>query len=201
MYTKKVVMLCMIILALFVAPLIVPKASAQSFGVSVTPPTQTVGIGEQVTANVTITDMPAPGLYSFQLEVLYNNTLLNATSAQVPSDGFMKPATAGNLFIVLQTFNQTTGLISLAATLLGDEAGKTGTGTLGTMAFTGLAVGNATLEVQNVILVVDTNPVDPTTYTIEDGLIEVIPEFSLIAMMAAFAAMSFAAVKMKKKLN
>jgi hypothetical protein len=202
MFTKKVVALCVIILTLFFAPLIVPNAFAQTFSVYVNPPTQTVGIGEQVTANVSIADISAPGLYSFQLDIHYDNTLLNATGAAIPTENFLKPTTPGNIFIIGPTVNQTLGVISFAATLLGNEAGKTGSGLLGTMTFTGLAVGNATLEIQNMILVDgDGLRIADSSFTSADGLIAVIPEFALIALMAIFAVMSAAAVKMKKKLK
>lgn len=200
MYTKKIAMLCVITLTLLIAPLIAPNAFAQTLSIGISPPTQDVGIGETVTANVTIADVGAPGLYSYQFEVYYDNTLLNGTDVVLPPNHFLKPSNPSLIFSLGPTINQTTGIVSFVVTLMGDEVGKTGSGTLATMTFTGLAVGTANLTIQNLILVYSdgTQPEDGIN---NPGFINVIPEFSLIALMAVFGVMSTAAVKMKKKLK
>ena len=153
MYTKKIAMLCVITLTLFIAPLIAPNAFAQAWSIGISPATQNVGIGETVTANITIADVGAPGLYSYQFEVYYDNTLLNGTDVVLPPNHFLKPVTPSLIFSLGPTINQTTGIVSFVVTLMGDEVGKTGSGTLATMTFTGLAVGTANLTIQNLILV------------------------------------------------
>jgi len=200
MYTKKIAMLCVITLTLLIPPLLAPNAFAQTISIGISPPTQDVGIGETVTANVTIADVGAPGLYSYQFEVYYDNTLLNGTDVVLPPDHFLKPSNPILIFSLGPSINQTTGIVSFVVSLMGEEVGKTGSGTLATMTFTGLAVGTANLTIQNLILLYSdgTQPVDKTN---NPGFINVIPEFSLIALMAVFGAMSTAAVKMKKKLK
>lgn len=200
MYTKKIAMLCVITLTLFIAPLTAPNAFAQAWSIGISPATQDVGIGETVTANITIADVGGLGLYSYQFEVYYNNTLLNGTDVVLPPNHFLKPSNPILIFSLGPVINQTTGIVSFVVSLMGDEVGKTGSGTLATMTFTGLAVGTANLTIQNLILVYS----DGTTFqdgTNNPGFISVIPEFSLIALMAVFGVMAAAAVKMKKKLK
>jgi hypothetical protein len=199
MYARKVVMLSVITLTLFMAPFFASTAFAQTPGISITPPTQDVAIGGTVTANVTVTDMAEPGLYSYQFDVYYNNTLLNGTDVVLPTGHFLTPSNPSKIFSLGPAINQTLGQVTFVVSLLGEELGKTGSGTLATMTFTGLAVGTANLTIQNLILVYSdgTQPAPTNSF----GLIHVIPEFSLIALMAAFGVMSAAAVKMKKKLK
>ena len=125
--------------------------------------------------NITVTNMGSPGIYSFEFKIYYNNTLLNATSAQIPEDQLLKPSKPGNIFIVDPgTINQDQGFVSFAATLLGDESGKAGSGTLATVTFKSLARGNGTLEIRDLTLV-DPNatPIPQSEYTVENGLVAV----------------------------
>ena len=200
MYTKKIAMLCVITLTLLIAPLIAPNAFAQAWSIGISPATQDVGIGETVTANITIANVGAPGLYSYQFEVYYDNTLLNGTDVVLPPDHFLKPATPSLIFSLGPTINQTLGVVSFVVSLMGAEVGKTGSGTLATMTFTGSAVGTANLTIQNLILVYS-DGAQFSDGTNNPGFISVIPEFSLIALMAVFGVMAAAAVKMKKKLK
>jgi hypothetical protein len=202
MYTKKTIIFNVIILTLFIAPFIAQNVHAQTFTILITPATQTVGIGQTVNANVSITGVGSPGIYSYQLDVVYNNTLLNATSAQIPSDHFLKPSDPSKIFPIGPTIDQTAGTITVAVTLLGDEAGKTGGGTLITMSFVGLAQGIATLSLQNMILVDGNgNQIASSSYAGTDGSIEIIPEFALVMMMAVFGVTTVAAAKMRRKLK
>jgi hypothetical protein len=199
MYTKNVAALCVITLTLFTASFFVSNTYAQTPGISITPATQDVDIGQSVTANITVADMASPGLYSYQFTVYYNNTLLNGTDAVLPTGHFLTPSTPGMLFSLGPTVNQTLGTVRFVVSLLGDEQGKVGSGTLATMTFKGLAAGTANLTIQNLILVYSDG--NQPTATNSPGAIRVVPEFTLIALMAAFGVMSAAAVKMKKKLK
>lgn len=203
MYTKKGTMLYMIIVTLLIMSFAV-KGFAQTFTVSITPPTISIAPGQEVTANVTIANAPSPGIYSYQLKVTYNTTLLNATNAEIPSDQMLKPVIKPtNVFIVAAgDIDPTLGQVSFAVTLLGEELGKTGGGTLASVTFAGLANGISTLGITELILVDgDGNQIPEASYTVVPGSVTVIPEFSTALLIAVFAIMSAAAVALKKKLR
>jgi hypothetical protein len=208
MNTKKIIMLCVVISGLFIMSL-ASKASAATFTVGFSPETASVQPGDTIIVNVTIADMPSPGLFSYEFTVYYNNSCLNATAADIPSDHFLKPVLKSTNIILVDsgTINQTEGWISFAASLMYPEAGKTGSGTLTTMTFDVSAVGGCNLEVKGltaaepIFLDPDSNPYATTAYTLKTGLITVVPEFTLAFMLAAFAILSTAAIALKKKLR
>jgi hypothetical protein len=206
MNTKKVSILGMIVLTLFIASFASQAFADATVGsVNVVPSAATVGLGQTVTVNVTVTNVTAPGLYSYQLTLTYNNTLLNATDATIPSDHMLKPATAGMIFILDPgTIDQTAGTVKFALTLLAPESGKTGNGTLVTVTFAGLLEGNSTIDLPQADLILvdaDTNPIDgpPTGYAINPVTLQVVPEFTIAVMIAAMVISSAAAVVLKKK--
>jgi hypothetical protein len=202
MNPKKICTLGMIILTLFIASYASRAlAIATVSSVNVVPSATTVGLGQTVTVNVTVTNATAPGIYSYQLTLTYNNTLLNATTATIPSDHMLKPASAANIFILdAGTIDQTAGTVTFALTLLGTEAGKTGNGTLVTVTFTGLLEGNSTIDLPQADLILvdaDTNTI--TGYEINPLTLQVVPEFTIAVMIAAMVLSSAAAVVLKKK--
>jgi hypothetical protein len=205
MYTKRRIMFCMTILTLFLVPLASKVASAQTFRVSVTPSSATVGLGQQVIVNVTVANADSLGLYSYELKLYYNTTALNATDAQIPSDHMLKPVQPSRIFIVDPgTINQDLGYVSFALTMLGEEAGKTGNGTLVTVTFKGLVVGNSPLDLPHAdLILVDSNgnQIAEENYGVDPGLIHIVPEFAVAVLIAAFAIMSGAAVVLKKRLK
>jgi hypothetical protein len=202
MNTKKVSMLSIIILTLFIG-CFASKALADTTAdsVNVISSATTVGLGQTVTVNVTVTNVTAPGLFSYQLTLTYNNTLLNATSATIPPDHMLKPATPSNIFIIDPgTINQTAGNVTFALTMLGAEAGKTGNGTLVTVTFTGLLQGNCTIDLPHAdLILVDADTLEIAVGTINPTTVQIIPEFTIAVMMAALVITSGAAVALKKK--
>jgi hypothetical protein len=169
-----------ILLALLLAGILafiisVQPSRAQSTKVSINPPEVTMRFGREASVNITLTNVGSPGIYSFEFKIYYNNTLLNATSAQIPEDQLLKPSKPGNIFIVDPgTINQDQGFVSFAATLLRDESGKTGSGPLATVTFKSFARGNGTLEIRDLTLV-DPNatPIPQSEYSVENGLVAV----------------------------
>jgi hypothetical protein len=148
---------------------------AQGTKVSVTPASATVGIGAEVVINITVTDMAAPGVYSYQFKLTYNNTVLNATKAEIPADHMLKPSSPSNIFIVDPgTISQADGFVTFAVTLLSTEAGKTGSGTLVTVHFRGLAEGNSTVTLSELTLVdPSASEIPASSYTVVNGTITV----------------------------
>lgn len=195
-----------IIIATFLLASSASSALAQAFAVTVVPSKNSIQLDEEVTVNVTVSNVPDPGLYSYELKLYYNKTLLNGTKAEAPDDHFLKPSLAsGNIFWVdTGTINQSLGFVSFAVTLLGAEEGKTGSGTLVTVTFKGLAVGDSVLQLPSAdLILVDggTTPKEMTGYSNNPATVQVVPEFAVIAMMAILVAMSGAAVMLKKKLK
>jgi len=96
--------------------------------------TETTAIGDTFTVNISTSGWEDPGLYSFELKLYYDNTLLNATDAIFPSDYFFSWA-GDNLFKVPIEINREIGYVLFGLTLLGDLPGSTGSGVLTTVTF------------------------------------------------------------------
>jgi hypothetical protein len=201
MNIKRVSIFSMVILTLFTACLASRVLATTADSVNVISSATTVGLGQTVTVNVTITNVGAPGIYGYQLQLTYNNTLLNATSAAIPTDHMLKPTNPANIFTVDPgTINQTEGRVTFAVTMLGTEAGKTGSGTLATVTFTGLLLGTSTVDLPQAELIVvdvDTQPI--TGYTINPTTLQVIPEFAIAVLMAALVVTSAVTIALRKK--
>jgi hypothetical protein len=201
MNTKRVSIFSMVILTLFTACFASRVLATTADSVNVVSSATTVGLGQTVTVNVTITNVGAPGIYGYQLQLTYNNTLLNATSAAIPSDHMLKPATPSNIFTVDPgTINQSEGHVTFAVTMLGTEAGKTGSGTLVTVTFTGLLLGTSTVDLpQAELIVVDVDTAEISGYTINPTTLQVVPEFTIAVLMAALVVTSAVTVALRKK--
>jgi hypothetical protein len=165
--------LALLFTSTFALVLGVPFAFGQGAKVGVSPPEVTTRLGREMTVNVTVTDVGEPGIYSYEFKLYYNQTLLTPTSASIPEDHFLKPSKPANIFIVDPgTINQDQGFVSFAVTLLGDEPGKTGSGTLGTIVLKSNARGNTTLEIRDLVLVdPSATPIPTTEYTVENGTV------------------------------
>jgi len=96
--------------------------------------TETTFVGDTFTVNIATSGWEDPGLYSFELKLYYDNTLLNATDAIFPSDYFFSWA-GDDLFKVPIDINREIGYVLFGLTLLGDLPGSTGSGVLGTVTF------------------------------------------------------------------
>lgn len=205
MNTKNIIVPFIVIATFFLASL-ASSVLAQTFAVTVVPSTNSIQLDEEVIVNVTVSNVPDPGLYSYELKLYYNNTLLNATKAEAPDDHFLKPSLSStNIFWVdTGTINQSRGFVSFAVTLLGAEEGKLGSGRLVTVTFKGLAVGDSVLQLPSAdLILVDggTTPKEMTGYSNNPATVQIVPEFAVITMMAILVAMSGAAVMLKKKLK
>ncbi len=173
--TVSKIMVAVLFAGVFAVTVGVRLSYSQGTKVSVNPPEVIIRMGKETTVNVMITNMGDPGIYSFEYKLYYDNTLLTAQSAQLPEDHLLKPSTPTNIFVVDPgTVNQDEGFVSFAVTLLGAETGKTGSGSIGTIVFKSTARGNATLELEDVVLVdPDATQIPATEYTVEDGLVTI----------------------------
>ncbi len=117
-------------------------------------PSENIGIPiyQDFTINVTVANVT--NLFSYEFKLFYNNIILNATDATIPVDHFLKPNKPGNIFFVDPgTINQSSGNVSFAATLMADETGKNGSGTLATIKFHVIGKGECDLVFNDTILV------------------------------------------------
>lgn len=106
--------------------------------------------------DVKVTDVA--DLYSYEFKLYYDKRVLTCTGIDIPNGHFLEPVNdPNNIYIVKEEYdndyNSTHGRVWVAVTLLGDEPGKDGDGTLVTITFTAIAKGNPILSLQDVILV------------------------------------------------
>jgi len=102
-------------------------------------------------------------IYAAQFDLLFDNTILNATSATEGS--FLKQGGAATYPII--TIDNSLGKISYASTRFGVQTGATGTGSLLAIDFDAIGAGTSGLDLDNVELV---DPgLQPVTATVTDG--------------------------------
>jgi len=126
--------------------------------------TRTTPVGSNFTVSVKSADWTSPGVYSYQLTLLYNNTLIEAVATEFPKNHWLEPSTPIIYRFLIEgppnpDIRQDQGLVDAAFTLLGEEFGRTGGGTLFTVAFKIMQIPpkgenlSCTLELENVIMV------------------------------------------------
>ena len=203
MYTMRRKIVVAVVLSLMCFYVFVPMALAQNASLNVEPPSATIDVDDELTVNITISDLPAPGLFSYQLVLRFDADYLEATSAEIPDGHFLTP-TSGvppGIFIVQPgIINNTLGTVSFAATLLAPEEGKTGSGVIGTVTFRGTAEGIASLSLEGVVLAdPDAKAISEETYDVNNGEITVIPELSAVAMMLLLLVATGVVLFLRKK--
>jgi len=157
------------------------QTETQTPELSVTPNEIIVNKHQTFSVDITITDVT--DLYSYQFYLNYNSTLLNCTGVDLPPGHFLEPLEPDNILIVEQvynnTYNATHGRLGVAATLLGDEPGKNGSGTLATINFKALAVGSTTLHFYDIVIC-NSVPEAMPVITV-DGSVTVHPTLTVLA--------------------
>lgn len=171
----------------------VHSVNASTLVIDVDPPYLEVDVGEAFSINISVTNVEAPGLYGWELMLYYDNTLLNVTDAGYPSGHFLEgPYT----FTVPPIIDRTEGTVLFSAIVLGDVPGRTGSGVLATVQFNGTGVGDAPLEIKDVELL-DPEGHEPE-YTVNDGVVKVIPEFTPALMIVIFMTITLAAIILRR---
>ncbi len=119
------------------------------FNVYVDPHNSSVRVGHTISINITVSNVPEPGLYAYEIKLLYNNSLLEPVSAGIPPDHLLEPTLSpdGVFTVDPGTINATEGFVSFAVTLVGPEPGKTGSGTLAKVDFVIIASGSSVLAI------------------------------------------------------
>jgi len=201
--TKKNIIAAPVVL-LICLYMFVPMAFAQNASLNVEPPSAIIDIDDELTVNITVSDLPdPPAMFSYQLTLHFSTAYLEAISAEIPEGHFLTP-TSGvppGIFVVDPgTIDNDLGTVSFAVTLMAPEEGKSGSGVLCTVAFRGIAQGAALLTLENVILAdPQAQAIPEEDYDINDSEITVIPEFSAVAMMLLLLAATGMILFLKKK--
>lgn len=205
MYTAKRKIIVAAVVSLMCFYVFVPSILAQDASLNVEPSSATIDIDDELTVNITVSDWldTTPGMFSYQMVLQFDTDYLEATSAEIPDGHFLTP-TSGvppGIFIVQPgLINNTLGTVSFAATLLAPEEAKTGDGVIGTVTFLGVAEGVASLTLEGVVLAdANAQPIPEENYSINDGEITVIPEFSTVAMILLLLAFTGVILFLKKK--
>jgi len=103
--------------------------------------TRSSPLGTQFTVSIKTADWVSPAVFSYQLKVFFNTTMLNVTTAEMPVGHWLTPSNPTKIFVVDAGFvDYEAGSVSFAATLLSPELPKTGGGTLGTITFKIIAI-------------------------------------------------------------
>jgi len=124
--------------------------ASNSITVFVQPRTKVVVVGTVFTVDICIENVPENGLFSYQLTLSYNNTVLEGINVTLPEGHFLEPEQPNLIFVVQCLVNQTRGKVYLAVTLLGDPPAKMGNGTLATVTFRANSTGNSILNILDI---------------------------------------------------
>ena len=151
-------------------------------------------VGEVFTVKINITNVEDPGVYSYGFTLSYNNTYLNVTKAEYPSGHFLE---GGSAFTVPAVIDYAKGEVLFGASILGDEPGRTGSGILSIVNFTGLSVGLASLKIKEVTLLYPNGT--EMAYNTNDGSVNVVPEFIPALITLVFMATTLVVVALRKR--
>jgi len=139
--------------------------------------TDTTPVGTQFTVSVMAADWAAPGVFSYEFKLSYDNTMLEAVAAEIPVGHWLTPTIKpGNIFIVDGgTINHPQGYVSFAATLLSPEEGKTGAGTIAKVTLKITAAPALGKTLASTIKLIDVILVDPAAVEIPKANYDVVP--------------------------
>lgn len=131
--------------------------------------------------DVTITDVTDLACYQFY--IYYNTAVLSCTGADLPSGHFLTPVIDPSYIFVIKgynnSYNATHGRVWVGATLMADEPGKNGGGTLATINFEALAVGSSTLRFHHTVL--GDSAAEAMPVITVDGSVTVLPTLTVLA--------------------
>ena len=135
-------------------------------------------VGDTFSVNISAADWADPGLWGYELKLGYDNTLINAISAEIPEGHFFTPETSPGIFIV-DPGTLKEDFVSFALTCIAPEPGKTGSGVIASVTFEIIqapppaAPVSCTLDLYDVTLVdPDATGIPTTAYEVEDGYYE-----------------------------
>lgn len=151
------------------------KVLEGNVAVYVRPEHNVVTINSVFTVNVNIADVPFDGLWSYQFQLFYNNTVLEGMNVTLPEGHFLEPEQPDFIFVVQCHVNQTGGKVYLAVTLLAPELGKVGNGTLVSAIFKAKSLGHSILRIPEQYLILGRpacGPYEPVD--VVEGVVQVV---------------------------
>jgi len=133
----------------------------------VDPPTIKAAVNETFSINVSITDVV--NLWSYEIKLGYDNTILNCTDAEIPPDHFLESPTAYK--VKDGEIHQDEGWVWFAVALISPNEPRNGSGILATTSFQVLRKGGCPLELYKVILVegMEGKEIPPEQYDVSHG--------------------------------
>jgi hypothetical protein len=199
-YWRKAPLLIFVFFSLITLNAVLSMAKGQTTVVSIEPAYLEVPeVGSSFSVDINITDVA--DLFAYELQVFYVKSIVNCTSAVRPSGHFLEPELSPDNYMVFKweiqnDFNATHGRIWLAYTLKAPETGKSGSGILVRLTFNSTGLGLTPLILADdagrtgkVLLARYPDGASIPNVT-EDGIIKVIREFSIKAMLLAFTVTS-----------
>lgn len=189
--------------SLFISITVIGQVNATTTVVSIKPAAVEVPEpGQTFIVDINITDVT--DLFGYEIKLWYANDVLQAISVERPSGHLLEPQDPISQFSpkweIKNDFNATHGRIWLSFTLLAPETGRTGSGILARITFNGTDVGTTSLVLNNYpgtqgpVKLASYPAGDPITHTADDGIITVIPEFSIEMILALFLVTSLTAI-------
>lgn len=144
--------------------------------VYVEPEHTVVTINSVFTVNVSVANIPSDGLFSYEFQLSYNNTVLEGVNVTLPEGHFLEPEDPDFIFVVQCHVNQTLGKVILAVTLCsGSEPVKMGNGTLVSATFKAKSFGYSILSIPEQYLILDRPACGPyEDVDVVEGLVEVV---------------------------
>jgi hypothetical protein len=134
-------------------------------------------IGSTWCIYIEVSSWAITGVFGYKLQLCYDNTLLEAVDSYIVDGHWLTPSEPSNILLIDKgTIKHTEGYVSFAVKLLGDEAGKTGSGRLSAVKLKILRLPSAgrmlscPLRIRNCELVdSNANIISSSQYTIADG--------------------------------
>jgi hypothetical protein len=171
---KKEILLVTMLFLLVASLITIRQVSAQEAKIYIDPETVKMRPGETFTVYINVANVT--DLFGYELKLYYDRTVINITGAVRPSGHFLEPQIdPANQYVakweIKNNFNTTHGRLWLAYTLLAPETGRTGSGTLIQLNFTGLNIGETLLKFDEVIL--GNSLAEPILVTPIDGNVHV----------------------------
>jgi len=190
----KISVLSLLLSIILIASVNSAAASPLTATINVDPRYLEADVGEIFTVKINITNVEDPGLYSYGFTLSYNTTYVNVTKAEYPAGHFFE---GGSAFTVPAILDYAKGEVLFGASILGDEPGRTGSGILSIVNFTGLSVGLASLKIKEVTLLYPNGT--EMAYNTNDGSVNVVPEFIPALITLVFMATTLVVVALRKR--
>jgi hypothetical protein len=147
---------------------IMTSANPARPSIYIDPPNIRANITAVFSINVSISEIT--NLYSYELKLKYDSTLLNCTHAEIPPGTFL--ASNNNVTVQNGEIHQEEGYVGFAYALRAPEKPRNGSGVLGTITFQVSKKGKCKLELYDVILVeanANVQVIPPETYDVFHG--------------------------------